>query len=303
MPEDSDTLIKSGEKGTFDDPFRMFGIIQGITDNPEAVSLATRATVSEFASDGVRYLELRSTPRQVVGRMTREEYCRAILDELASLPPEGITVKLILAIDRRRLEDMEDTVNLFQRLSPSYPGLLVGLDLSGDARVGDLVPLLPRLSQLRQEGIQLAIHLAEVPNPVEVAALLKFKPDRIGEFYSSMQCGDVRVQAMGHVFIQILEAHQTCGTYYRKPELLWRYLYLRLKYICSTHKQVCLTSNLTCNSVPSAKEHQAGLYKSSGLPIILCTDDKGVFSCSLSGKLLPKSECISELLNFKGSTT
>ena len=181
MPEDSDTLIKSGDKGTFDDPFRMFGIIQGITDNPEAVSLATRATVSEFASDGVKYLELRSTPRQVVGRMTREEYCRAILDELAQ-PTEGITVKLILAIDRRRLEDMEDTVNLFQRLSPCYPGLLVGLDLSGDARVGDLVPLLPRLSQLRHQGIQLAIHLAEVPNPVEVSALLKFKPDRIGEF-------------------------------------------------------------------------------------------------------------------------
>ena len=181
MPEDSDTLIKSGDKGTFDDPFRMFAIIQGITDNPQAVSLATRATIAEFASDGVRYLELRSTPRQVVGRMTREEYCRAILDELTR-PLDGITVKLILAIDRRRLEDMEDTVNLFHRLSPSYPGLLVGLDLSGDARVGDLVPLLPRLSQLRDEGIRLAVHLAEVPNPVEVAALLNFKPDRIGEF-------------------------------------------------------------------------------------------------------------------------
>ena len=50
--------------------------------------------------------------------------------------------------------------------------------------------------------------------------------------------------------------------------------------------QVCLTSNLTCNSVPSAVEHQAGLYHTAGLPIILCTDDKGVFSCSLSGHLI-----------------
>ena len=181
MPEDSDTLIKSGDKGTFDDPFRMFGIIQGITDNPEAVSLATRATLREFALDGVRYLELRSTPRKVEGRMTREEYCRAILEELTT-PPEGLTAKLILSIDRRRLEDMEDTVDLFKRLSSSYPGLIVGLDLSGDARVGDLVPLLPRLSQLRSEGISLAVHLAEVPNPTEVSALLKFKPDRIGEW-------------------------------------------------------------------------------------------------------------------------
>ena len=135
----------------------------------------------EFALDGVRYLELRSTPRKVEGRMTREEYCRAILEELTT-PPEGLTAKLILSIDRRRLEDMEDTVDLFKRLSSSYPGLLVGLDLSGDARVGDLVPLLPRLSQLRSEGISLAVHLAEVPNPTEVSALLKFKPDRIGEW-------------------------------------------------------------------------------------------------------------------------
>ena len=31
--------------------------------------------------------------------------------------------------------------------------------------------------------------------------------------------------------------------------------------------------------------YQAGLYKSNNLPIILCTDDKGVFSCTLSGCL------------------
>ena len=133
MPEDSETLIRSGEKGTFDDPFRMFGIIQGITDSPEAVGLATRATVQEFAEDGVRYLELRSTPRAVEGRMTREQYCRAILDQLL-VTREDIRVKLLLAIDRRRLEDMEDTVALFKKLSPLYPGLLAGLDISGDAR-------------------------------------------------------------------------------------------------------------------------------------------------------------------------
>ena len=110
---------------------------------------------------------------------------------------------------------------------------------------------------------------------------------------------------MGPVFIPILVGHQTSGTYSGKPELLWRYLHLQLRYICSTNKQVCLTSNLTCNSVPSAKEHQAGLYKNSGLPIILCTDDKGVFSCSLSGNLQPspKPKCFSWIPIFKVSTT
>ena len=182
MPEDSETLIRAGEKGTFDDPFRMFAIIQGITDSPEAVGLATKATVEEFAEDGVRYLELRSTPRAVAGRMTREQYCTAILDQLM-VTREDIRVKLLLAIDRRRLEDMEDTVNLYRKLSPLYPGLLAGLDISGDARVGDITPLVPRLGQLRQEGIRLAVHLAEIPNTEEVAALLDFQPDRIGQLF------------------------------------------------------------------------------------------------------------------------
>lgn len=34
-----------------------------LTDSAEAVELAAFLTASEFAEDGVRYLELRSTPR------------------------------------------------------------------------------------------------------------------------------------------------------------------------------------------------------------------------------------------------
>jgi hypothetical protein len=184
MPEGADTLLLAGEKATFDDPFRMFRVIQGITDSPEAVAIATQRTVAEFAADGVRYLELRSTPRAVPGRMSRLQYCEAVLDQLDSGTVEGIAVKLLLSVDRWRPEELEDTAALLQLLQPRYPGLLAGLDISGDARVGHLEPLLPRLAQLRAEGVRLAVHLAEVPNQAEVAAVLAFGPDRIGELVS-----------------------------------------------------------------------------------------------------------------------
>merc|ERR1711874_97677 len=48
--------------------------------------------------------------------------------------------------------------------------------------------------------------------------------------------------------------------------------------------EVCITSNVRCQTVPNVSQHQAGLMYEAGVPIVLCTDDKGVFLCSLSGE-------------------
>jgi adenosine deaminase len=110
----------------------MFSLVHSITDNTWAVAAATRDVIREFAADGVVYLELRTTPREVPGRMTREAYCRAVLDTIRAVDEEGqqqfdksdsssgninsIMVRLLLAVDRRRLNDFEDTVKLFLQL-------------------------------------------------------------------------------------------------------------------------------------------------------------------------------------------
>jgi adenosine deaminase len=114
----------------------MFHLVHSITDNTWAVAEATRDVIRDFAADGVVYLELRTTPREVPGRMSREAYCRAVLDvlteeekqlrsqqlssqqlgESSGSSRERILVRLLLAVDRRKLEDMEDTVQLFFKL-------------------------------------------------------------------------------------------------------------------------------------------------------------------------------------------
>ena len=43
----------------------MFKLIHQIVDDTEAVAMVTKDVIREFAEDGVRYLELRSTPRDV----------------------------------------------------------------------------------------------------------------------------------------------------------------------------------------------------------------------------------------------
>ena len=48
---------------TIEQVFDAFREIQKLTDTKEAVTLATYLTLGEFASDNVKYIELRSTPR------------------------------------------------------------------------------------------------------------------------------------------------------------------------------------------------------------------------------------------------
>ena len=43
----------------------MFKLIHQIVDDTEAVAIVTKDVIREFAEDGVRYLELRSTLRDV----------------------------------------------------------------------------------------------------------------------------------------------------------------------------------------------------------------------------------------------
>ena len=82
------------------------------TDNLDAVRIVTRDVIRDFAEDGVRYLELRTTPREVEGRMSRQQYCETVLEEMISVSSTGlgITVKLLLSIDRKNLDGMDDIV-------------------------------------------------------------------------------------------------------------------------------------------------------------------------------------------------
>ena len=111
-PEYCDTVIEGGEYGTNKDPFLIFPVIHAITDNLDAVRIVTRDVIRDFAEDGVRYLELRTTPREVEGRMTRQQYCETVLEEMMTVSSTGlgITVKLLLSIDRKNLDGMDDIV-------------------------------------------------------------------------------------------------------------------------------------------------------------------------------------------------
>jgi adenosine deaminase len=94
----------------------------------------TKDVIHEFATDNVKYIELRTTPRAVRSTgMTKESHIAAVVVAIKE-SSDDIIVRLLLAIDRKTtLEDAWDTLEMVDRLRSG--GIVVGLDLSGNPTV------------------------------------------------------------------------------------------------------------------------------------------------------------------------
>ncbi|KTG33306.1 hypothetical protein cypCar_00001439 [Cyprinus carpio] len=189
------------------------------------IEQVAKAVIQEFAADGVKYLELRSTPREVTETgLTKQRYIETVLEAIRQCKQEevDIDVRFIVAVDRRHgpLVAME-TVKLAEDFLLSSDGVVVGLDLSGDPTVGHGKDLLSALEKAKNCGLKLALHLSEV--------------GAHGDFF-------------------ILE-------------------------LCF---EMCLTSNVKGQTVPSYDKHHFQYWYKRGHPCVLCTDDKGVFCTDLS---------------------
>jgi len=99
----------------------------------------TRDVVDEFARDNVKYLELRTTPRDVPEtRMTKSSYTASVVAAINSAvsSEKDIIVRLLLAFDRQMtLADIEETLKLAEFYASQSDSVVVGLDLSGSPMV------------------------------------------------------------------------------------------------------------------------------------------------------------------------
>lgn len=281
----NDDLVKlistfhSGAERTLEDCFKIFDIAHAVTVTPDAVKKATKDVIIEFAADNVVYLELRSTPRAVPGVMTKTQYIQAIIDTILEIPTfispnKSIVVKLLISVNRRegRAEAKENIAEAVSACA-AYPDVVVGVDLSGNPSCGKVEEdLLPLFREARVSGLKVALHCAEVPNEDEVEAILKFQADRLG--------------------------HGTCiHPSHGGSDKLWN-LFLQ----CRTPLEVCPTSNLKCQTVESYDKHHIRLLLPIEYPFVISTDDKGVFSTTLSEEFRVVAETFNlskiDLCNF-----
>lgn len=112
LPDPATALKPAGTFPTILSFFQIFNdYIYNLVNDRESIAYATRSVVEDFQRDGVRYLELRTTPRNIPSAgISREEYVQIVLDALAQYhktqlasgakDADLIEVHLILSIDR-----------------------------------------------------------------------------------------------------------------------------------------------------------------------------------------------------------
>ncbi|XP_076886140.1 N6-mAMP deaminase-like [Bidens hawaiensis] len=264
---DFDHVIRKNDR-TLREVFKLFDLIHVVTTDHKTITRITKEVVEDFAAENVVYLELRTTPKRndSIG-MSKRSYMEAVIDGLRSASSSNldinfssddfelfskfktekkIIVRLLLSIDRREsTASAMETVNLALEMKGMG---VIGIDLSGNPTVGEWATFLPALKFAREQGLSVTLHCGEVPNSVEIQSMLDFLPGRIG--------------------------HACC---FEDEE--WR----KLKSF-KIPVEICLTSNIRTETISSVDVHHfANLYKENH-PIVLCTDDSGVFSTSLSNE-------------------
>lgn len=191
---DQMTMIDKGKKRTLEECFQMFPIIHQLTTSPEDILMVTKDVIKEFADDGVKYLELRSTPRgENATGMTKKTYVESVLEGIKQSKQENvdIDVRYLISIDRRGGPSAaKENVKLAEEFFLSTEGIVLGLDLSGDPTAGQAKDFLEPLLEAKKSGLKLALHLSEIPNQEkETQVLLDLLPDRIGHG-TFLSCSD-----------------------------------------------------------------------------------------------------------------
>lgn len=201
------------------DCFAMFAEIGAVVDDLPAIRRIATEMLQDFANDGCVYLEVRSTPKQLLQKSgspdmaTKRDYCETILYVMKhfrqaeeerylkememrksdrNLPPPRLPLVscLIVSVDRSNsVEAGWENIRLAIELRKAFPGLVVGVDLGGNPLKSDFMDFQECFEEARKNELSVTLHCAEVPCSDDdkdskayrdALAILDFGPDRLG---------------------------------------------------------------------------------------------------------------------------
>jgi adenosine deaminase len=229
---------------------------------------STRAVLQDFQSDGVVYLELRTTPRAMLAAgVTKDRYVSTVLAALHThngIQTNTMRAFLILSIDRRNTAlEAQEVVDLAIKYRSSG---VVGVDLCGDPAKGDVRIFTDAFARAKDAGLKMTLHFAEAEassTDIELSTLLAWKPDRLGH-----------VIHVNDEFREMIEK-ENIGV------------------------ELCLSCNVHAKMITGTySDHHFGMWRHSTVPVALSvcappdtlvavltiyqTDDVGVFCSPLS---------------------
>lgn len=262
------TCVQGLTSGSFFTHFNMY--MYQLVNTPESLAFATRAVLAEFASDGVAYLELRTTPRALPGG-SAEASVRTILGEIGawnnSSNGDIMPVRLILSVDRAKHDSIAcgGIVDLALKLrGEGHP--IVGLDLCGDPnKLIDVSTLRGPFLRARALGLPCVLHFAEVvasSTARELDELLSWQPRRLGHAIHVPEATRDRILAAGAAPELCLSCNVLAGML--------------------PPKTTVDGDGNGCHCPAEMIDHHFGWWWEQGGPLSLGTDDVGVFGSTSS---------------------
>lgn len=252
-----------------DGAFDYFAAAYQLIRTEEDIRYAMKEVLREFHEDNVVYLELRTTLKHIEEEdIDAQRYIDILVEELENAAKlySSLTVKLIVSINRALLQNdrctQEEEVEKALQAAARYPQWIVGIDVAGDPRKGNLSFVLKKLQQeINDEKgrffkqLKWTVHTAEIAGvEEETERILSARPHRIGHGCFLTDEQRLRLIEQGVV------------------------------------TEICPSSNMCTLDLPHLRDHHLNFFYNkqracSLSSMCICTDDPGLFETSLSKEL------------------
>jgi adenosine deaminase len=243
--------------------FEIFSILHRVLKKREILERVTREILDDFREQNCVYLELRTTPRDIYNEdnqseivVSKRDYLNSVIkviEEFERDHPDVMIVRLLISIDRSKgLKEGLENVELAKEYNRSHSSLVVGIDFSGNPQVSTFRELKPIFDLVRQYNLKMTVHIAEHWEDSDLEFILKeIRPERIGH-----------AVCLSKEWIDYLIEKQSIPI------------------------EICPTSNLITKIVDMIENHPFyEFYKvKQDYPLVICTDDFGVFRTSLTNE-------------------
>jgi len=226
--------------------------------SPEHYAIATRDLISRLARQNVIYAEITLSAGVV---LWKKQDLGAIYDAVWR-ESRRAPFPVLWILDAVRQFDPQDGMRVAKFAVSRKDGGVVGFGIGGDEERGPAKRFVHVFRFARDGGLRLTCHAGETTGPRSIWDALEVGAERIGHGIAAIQ----------------------------DPALV---AHLRDKGI---PLEVCITSNVRTGVVASLADHPVRKLFDAGVPIVLNTDDPGLFETTLDGeyKLARDQFCFTE---------
>lgn len=232
---------------------KAFGAIGKRLRTPGDYALVTRRLLERLAAENVRYAEITLAAGVVLWKGQEFGPIFDAVRDAASASP----VEVHWILDAVRQFGAEHTLAVAKLAAERVDRGVVAFGIGGDEARGPAEWFTEAFAYARSAGLHLLAHAGESTGPESVWAALQLGAERIGHGIAAI----------------------------RDPRLVE---HLRERDI---PLEICITSNLVTGVVKGLEDHPVRRLYDAGVPLVLNTDDPGMFRCRLVGEYRLAARC------------